>query len=63
VNIEGAVSNKGIVAVFDILGLKIYETRLENANHNVLDLPATVTGVYMVKVTDGTKVATKKVVF
>jgi hypothetical protein len=46
-----------------MLGRKIYETRLENVSRNVLDLPSTVRGVYLVKVTDGTRFNTAKVIF
>jgi hypothetical protein len=62
-NIEGAVSAKATGAIYDMLGRKIYEVRLTGAIYNTITVPAAVSGVYLVKITDGNKVAVSKVVF
>jgi hypothetical protein len=62
-NIEGTVSNKATGGIYDMLGRKIYEVRLTGATYNTISVPSAITGVYLVKVTDGNKVAVRKVVF
>jgi hypothetical protein len=63
VNIEGAVSNKATGAIYDLLGRKIYEARLNDSNLNTFTVPTAVRGIYLVKVSDGMKTFTQKVVF
>lgn len=63
VNIQGVVSDRANCEVFDIRGLKIFETILIDGDYNTFTLPSTLRGVYLVKVTDGTKVVTSKVAF
>jgi hypothetical protein len=63
IHINGAVSSKATGAIYDMLGRKIFEARLENSNLNTLSVPEATKGIYLVKVTDGEKVATQKVVF
>ncbi len=61
--IEGAVTGKATAAVFDLQGNKIFETRLSEGPYNTFTIPRVLKGVYTVKVTDGTKVVVRKVVF
>lgn len=62
-NIQGSVSEQATAEIFDILGRKILEKRLSGSTLNVLTIPSTVRGVYMVKVTDGAITCIRKVVF
>ncbi len=61
--IEGEVSGKAKASVYDMLGRKIHETRLEDVRYNTFELPSVVKGVYMVRVDDGGRSSTRKVVF
>jgi hypothetical protein len=62
VNIEGAVSNKTTGEVYDLTGRKIAGIRLTSSNLNIITLPATTNGIYLVKVVNGEMICTKKVV-
>lgn len=62
VHIEGIVSNKAICAVYDIMGRRIFETHLTDSDHNTFMVPETRKGIYLVRVIDGTKIYTEKVV-
>jgi hypothetical protein len=62
VNIQGSVSEKAICEVFDTWGHKIFETRLVDGDLNSFILSSSKNGVYLVKVTDGIKVVSQKVV-
>jgi hypothetical protein len=62
VNIQGKVSDLAICEVFDIYGRKIYETRLSGSDYNSFYIPTAVNGVYLVRMTDGTKTVTQRVV-
>ncbi len=63
VYIEGEVSAKAKASVYDMLGRKIYESRLQDERYNTFELPSVVKGVYMVRVDDGARTTTRKVVF
>jgi hypothetical protein len=61
--IQGDVSDKATVAVYNMQGRKIFATRLTDEMYNVIKLPVRLKGVYMVEVKDGAKVYSTKVVF
>jgi len=63
VNIQGTVSDKATCTIYDTFGRKIFETYLTDGNYNSFNIPSTGKGVYLVKVTDGSKVITNRVVF
>lgn len=61
--IEGAVSSNAFAEVYDLQGRKIFGTKLTDAIHNIFTVPsATSNGVYLIKVVDGEKSVTRKVV-
>ena len=62
VNIQGSVSEKAICEVFDTWGHKIFETKLVDGDLNTFIISSAKNGVYLVKVTDGIKVVSQKVV-
>ena len=62
INIQGSLSEKAMCEVFDTWGHKIFETRLSTGDLNTFMVPSVRNGVYLVKVTDGIKVVTQKVV-
>ena len=59
--IKGEVSEKARCEVYDVHGRKILEKKLSSGELNTVDLPSSSKGVFIVKVTDGVKVTTKKV--
>jgi N-acetylneuraminic acid mutarotase len=61
--IQGDVSERANCEVFDIWGHKVFEIRLASGDYNTFMMPSTFVGVYLVKVTDGLKIFTSKVVF
>ncbi|MCX6334672.1 MAG: M28 family peptidase [Bacteroidia bacterium] len=61
--INGNVSDKVICKVYDLNGRKIVDTRLSDGALNTVDMPSESKGVFIVRVTDGIKIFTKKVVF
>jgi hypothetical protein len=61
--IEGAVSSKATAEIYNLNGLKIFETRLDEGTYNTFPMPTAEKGLYIVKVTDGPKVINKKVVY
>ena len=63
INIQGAVSERATCEVYDTFGKKIFETRLTDGDYNSFNMPSVGKGVYLVKVTDGDKISTQKVVF
>jgi hypothetical protein len=62
VYIEGAVSNKAMGEIYDILGRKIYEFPLTDQRFNTYALPEAIKGVYLIKVSDAGKTVVHKVV-
>ncbi len=60
--IKGEVSNQAICEMFVIQGSKLFSRRLDGGEQNTVDLPAGVKGVIMVRVTDGDRVVTRKIV-
>lgn len=60
-SIEGEVSDRATCAIYDISGHKVFETQLTEGNLNTVSVPAVANGIYVVRVTDGNKTATKKV--
>ena len=62
VNIQGAVSDRAICEVFDSNGHKVMETMLSDGDYNTFTLPDGTRGVCFIKVTDGEKVTTGKIV-
>ena len=63
INIQGVVSERATCEVYDTFGQKIFETRLTDGDYNSFNMPSAGKGVYFVKVTDGDKISTQKVVF
>ncbi len=63
VNIQGVVSERATCEVYDTFGHKIFETRLTDGGYNSFNMPSAGKGVYLVKVSDGLKVITVRVVF
>ena len=63
VNIQGVVSDKATCEIYDSSGHKIFVTRLTDGNYNSFNMPSAGNGVYIVKVTDGLKVMTSRIVF
>ncbi len=62
VNIQGVVSERATCEVYDTFGKKIFETRLTDGGYNSFNMPSVGKGVYLVKVTDGVKMSTGRVV-
>ena len=60
--IKGVVSQSATAEVFDIRGTKILETLLTDEALNTVALPSGTHGVYLVRVADGGKIYTQKVV-
>ena len=61
IHIEGEVSENAVCTVFDIQGRKCKEIKLTDAANNIITLPLSIKGVYVVKVTDGVRVSTQRV--
>jgi hypothetical protein len=59
--IKGEVSEKAICEIYNVNGKKILDTRLTGGELNTISIPSTTKGVYIVRMTDGVKVTTKKV--
>lgn len=60
--IKGSVSGKSVVDIYRINGAKIFNKRLTEGDYNILNVQNVKRGVYIIRVTDGDKVITKKVV-
>ena len=60
--IKGPVTDGSLCELFDMQGNRILETRLIDGDLNTVSLPAGTGGVCLVRVTDGVKVTSKKVV-
>jgi hypothetical protein len=62
-NIEGELSSDAIATVYDLLGRTLVEKRLSGDQLNILPMPSSIRGIYMVRVVDGKAAATRKVGF
>ncbi len=64
VSLNSSLSDKITVTVYDIRGRKIYDTTFENASNfnHAINLNSVQSGMYLVKVSDGDKQATKKII-
>jgi hypothetical protein len=60
--IEGEVSSQAVVAIYDLSGHIITEKMLTDANYNTIELPPAVRGICIVKIKDGTRSVSTKVV-
>ena len=60
--IDGDVANNSFCEIFNLRGTKITETKLEDNDHNIVILPSGSHGIFLVRVTDGVKVTSNKVV-
>lgn len=60
--ISGAVSERAFCEIYDMQGRKIGERQLEDGDLNTVGLPSSLHGVFIVRVVDGLKVKTRKVV-
>ena len=63
VNIEGAVSSNAFGEVYNLLGLKVFKAHLGEGNFKTFTVSSALKGVYIIKISDGDKVATQKVLF
>jgi hypothetical protein len=63
VNVEGELSSQAMGTIYDVMGRMIVEKRLTGDQLNTFTVPASLKGIYLLRVTDGEKVATRKVVF
>jgi len=63
VNIKGELSDQARGAVYDLMGRLIVEDRLRGGEWNTLAVPSYLKGVYLLRVIDGQKAVTRKVVF
>jgi hypothetical protein len=63
VNIQGAVSDNAVCQIYDSRGNKIFETRLSDTFLNTVTITSVIRGVYLVRVIDGVKVHSGKVLF
>jgi len=59
--IQGEVSEGTICRIYDMAGRNIVEKRLKGGEMNTVDLPLFTNGIIIVKVIDGTKTVTRKV--
>ena len=59
--IKGTVSASARCEVFDVSGSKVTDKRLNDGELNSVELPAPIQGVLIVRVTDGSKITTRKV--
>jgi len=60
--IKGEVSEKAICEIYDLAGRKINSTRLDNRELNIVSIPSGTSGVLIIRVIDGAKAVTRKVV-
>ena len=60
--IQGRVNAGSLCGIFDVSGRKMTERRLSDGEMNFVDLPVGMRGVIVVKVTDGSRVVSRKVV-
>jgi hypothetical protein len=60
--IEGEVSSQTVATVYDLSGRIITEKMLTDANYNTIELPSAVRGICIVKIKDGTRSVSTKVV-
>jgi len=60
--IDGIVSEGSLCEIFDIQGRKLLERKLSDGDMNVIEMPVGMHGVLAVKVTDGVRVVSRKVV-
>ena len=61
--IKGEVTGRAVCSVYDIRGKKITETHLDGGDMNTITIPAGSTGIYIIRVADGHRITTQKVVF
>ena len=59
--IKGEVSDNTLCEVYDMRGQRVLVTNLNDKEMNTIDLPSGLSGVYLIRVTDGAKVTTAKV--
>lgn len=62
INIQGSLSSRAYLELFNILGQKVYETLLTGGEFNSVAIPLLNKGIYYVKVIDGSKVESRKIV-
>jgi hypothetical protein len=59
--IKGEVSDRAICEIYNVNGKKVLDKRLSGGELNTIAIPSGLNGVFIVRVTDGVKVTTKKV--
>jgi hypothetical protein len=64
VSLNSSSSDKVTIIVYDIRGRKIYDTKFENSSNfnQSINLNSVQSGIYLVKVSNGDKQATKKII-
>ena len=58
-NVESNLNNEKTISIFDVLGKEVIRTTTVNSTINIANLNS---GIYIVKITEGEKTATKKLV-
>lgn len=61
--ISGDHSEMAVCEVYDLQGKTVLKSRLTDSEMNIVSLPVGMHGVYIVRITDGPKVTTRKVAF
>jgi fibronectin-binding autotransporter adhesin len=61
VYVKGAVSEKAIATVYDLQGRLVYQNYLTEGTYNSFTVPNATGGIYIVRITDKSKILTKKV--
>jgi hypothetical protein len=59
--IKGEVSDKAVCEIYNVNGKKILDIRLSGGELNTIAIPSGLKAVFIVRVTDGVKVTTRKV--
>jgi hypothetical protein len=61
--IKGNITDKAMCEVYDLTGHKIIDVRLTDGELNTVNMPAGSHGFFIVRIIDGNKLTTKKVIF
>ena len=59
--IQGEIGKNASCELYDIQGRRILERRLDDGDLNTIDIPSGLHGVFMVRVTDGSVITTRKI--
>jgi hypothetical protein len=61
--IKGLVSSTAVASFYNLQGRIVFEARLTAGNYNSYFIPGIERGIYIIKITDGHKTTSKKIVF